>query len=201
MAEPVQFRVDSTGAAVIVSDPTGSCYVTNTGDLVVRNREYLLQVFKHDSYGYPLEGCHFDLRYEVNVNGFISMDHNVISGFADMVSTNDGQIVELTEALPVDVYYIREFSLPSGYEMMDPVRFEITNTGEVVTTTTDHARVTSEVVDNKLVYTMVITNERIPIEVPTGVFLQVLPAVVMLVVAGAGIGAVIYFSKKKKNRK
>ena len=200
MQSPVHFIVDDEMRITVLSDPDGVCYVTSEGELVVRNHRFELVVMKVDEDGQPLQDCHFDLRREVTVNEFVTMDHMPIAGFEDVVSPADGVLPGINEQLRDGAYYIREFSAPEGYgELVDPVRFEILNSGTVLLTANGSASLTSEVVDDVLVYTITIVNSTIPVIVPTGIYMPVAGGIACCIIGLGGIACFGHFRKRKRD--
>lgn len=72
----------------------------------------------------PLAGCEFQIKDEVG--GLVSLKVAGISEKTDIFTTNKNGQVEFEEKIPAGKYTLVEITAPDGYNLADPVEFEVT---------------------------------------------------------------------------
>ena len=164
---PMTIRLNE-GTDIKVSGIDSKYYVLEQNEgspptLTIKNRPYQLKVVKEgeqsDGSIGPLSNVHFELHRETTQGGITIMDPAVLEGYEDLVSGSDGTIPQLDNTLTARVYYLKEIAALGGYDLLSPVRFQITPAGAVVLTPHDNVEIRSEEQsDDTLLYTITLTN-------------------------------------------
>ena len=154
--DPIEIWIDNNGD-VHVDDPSSGDRFglqNQSGVLVIRNNDCVMNFIKTDDMGNALPGAHFALHKQVSVGGITMFDFDPLTGYEDMVSDNNGVIQELNSTLPAGVYELREQSAPTGYTALPyNVRFRITDTNELVLLNNYADVILTETYDNNGVMT------------------------------------------------
>ena len=181
LKEVLSFELKSDGTLEVTGGSDGWYEIipateNEMASLIIKNRpfrlEALVQTARSDGTTAPLSGVGFELRREVTVDGRTIMDYSPIPGYEKLISADEtGVIPSIDQTLPAGAYYLIETETLDGYEkLQDPIRFSISESGEVLLSSTASADLTSSLDDDgTLVYTIRIRNVQIiPLPAPTG---------------------------------
>lgn len=133
--DPIEIWIDINGD-IHIDDPSADDRYgiqNQSGVIVIRNNDCVMNFIKTDDLGNVLPGAHFALHKQVSVGGITMFDYDPLTGYEDLVSDSNGIIQGLDNTLPSGTYELRELSAPNGYTALPyNVRFRITDTNKVV---------------------------------------------------------------------
>ena len=138
---PLTIRLESSGNIVVSSAESESdSYAVDQADgdsmadVIIKNRPVFLSAVKLDAKTQDaLADAHFALYRQVSYeDGTYAPDYLPMTGFADLVSGENGVIPKIDQTLAVGSYYLHESKSPEGYEVLEEdILFTIHPTGKV----------------------------------------------------------------------
>ncbi len=170
----LSFYSDSTGIHVTGADGDRVTVSEDGSDgtvtITVKNYETEITAVKIDSCSQrPVAGVHFALYRQIRVKTGVRKDYFPMSGFADLVTGDDGVIPGIDGYLPPGVYYLSETEPLDGYyELGYDIMISLDSTGHFSLLPSDDYPAGSDkpvlretlTEDGKLSYTLNIPNRR-----------------------------------------
>ena len=209
LESPVTIRLDKGTVTVSGEDPAYYAMEQGNGStptLILKNRPFVFRAVKTDgNSGEPLAGVHFALHRQKTVGNVTDINLKPMEGYEDLVTAEDGSIPGVDETLAAGTYELREKEAAEGYQALGSyIRFTVSPTGTVsLVSGPDRVVMDKEEEDDgTLAFILSVPNypEADPVVPPTGIDLNTLPYLWILVFGVLLAGLFVWRGRRKQEK-